>query len=556
MVGIGIGVFVTALVVLGMQGQARAAQGVSTEMSQAAEQVVQRYSQAVAASDPIAVAQNDFVCVLKMMEAGSVVEGRFPAESDPIYSWCWDRLAQAHAEVIERRDRALDELWPGVGKLVNFADFKRFEIAETHTRQRAGSFFVMPQIGAVAGAPGFSMEMVGTGVLPHASFQIHGQDHGVAVPTSFVRTRISYPNPMTSPVANAPGEMDWVVPYKKPIDPIKAVTVKWVVLSGLKQHGFPTDSAVLNIPLVSSMGTPIPFVMDAGGFEQKTTEYWTPEEAQAMLDEGVERAKAFASRRDRIAMLNRVLVVDPSHVSALQAMTHELYQGLLAYAVRTHGVAVSGDLLYRGFNELYWTVQSQTDRMDISLDMEMGGKSEPTPADYLYRMIPVMETLVDLQPGDFETRLKLSAAYRWTNNEVTAIMAPQQLLSEVPKDQTQLRARILMALAWSRISKVAWSRHFDDPDIVRGYEEADEAFNLTSEPLVKFSASYAKAYSLAFRPKRDHEAMLKLLTEARQWYQKIPGASDQSWAYLLQNDTLKGYVKTDPAFQSLLVSKS
>lgn len=473
MVGIGVGFFVTALVVVGMHGQARGAQGLSTEMSQAAEHVVQRYSQAVAASDSIAVAQNDFVCVLKMMESGSAEGGNFPAESDPVYSWCWDRLAQAHAEVIESRDRALDEVWPGVGKLVNFADFKRFEIAETQAGQHAGSFFVMPQIGAVAGAPGFIMEMVGAGPLPHASFQIQGKDHGVAVPTSFVRTRISYPNPMTSPAANAPGEMDWHVPYKKPIHPIKAVTVKWVVLSGLKQHGFPSDSAVLNIPLVSPMGVTIPFVMDAGGFEQKTTEYWKPEEAQQMLDEGVERAKAFESRRDRITMLNRVLAVNPSHVPALQAITHEYYQGLLAYAARNHGVDVPSDLLYQGFNELYWTVQSQTDRMDLSLHMEMGGKSEPTPADYLYGLIPVMETLADLQPGDFETRLKLISAYRWTNDQETAIMSPQQLLSEVPSDQTQLRAKVLMAIAWSRISKVAWNRHFDDPDILRGYEEAD-----------------------------------------------------------------------------------
>ncbi len=73
---------------------------------------------------------------------------------------------------------------------------------------------------------------------------------------------------------------------------------------------------------------------------------------------------------------------------------------------------------------------------------------------------------------------------------------------------------------------------------------------------MKFSASYAKAYSLVFRPKPDNEAMIKLLTEARRWYQKIPGASNRSWAYMLENDTLKGYLETDPAFQSLLASNS
>ena len=255
-------------------------------------------------------------------------------------------------------------------------------------------------------------------------------------------------------------------------------------------------------------------------------------------------------------MLNRVLVVDPLHVEGLQAIIVELYDGLLDFGARTHGVQVESGPLYQEFNALYWTIQSQTDRMDISLEMEMGGKLEPTPADYLYRLIPAMETLVDLQPGDFDTRLKLTNAYRWTNDPLTSIMTPQQLLSELPTDQPNMRAKVLMALAWSRISKVAWSRFFDDPDIVQGYQEADEAFTLSSDPMVKFSAAYAKAYSLAFRPKRDNQAMFELLKEARRWYRQIPGATTRSWVFLLQNDTLKGLVETDPTFHALMTANS
>jgi hypothetical protein len=218
-------------------------------------------------------------------------------------------------------------------------------------------------------------------------------------------------------------------------------------------------------------------------------------------------------------------------------------------------VEISDKALAQRHNELYWTIQAQTDRMDLSLDMEMGGKAEPTPADYLYRMIPAMETLRDLQPGDFQNRLRLSLAYRWTNDQMTAIMTPQQLLTEVPEDQGDLRARILLELAWSRISKVAWNRHFDDPDIVRGYQEADEAFYMTQNSMDKFTAAYAKAYSLVFRPNRDNQAMLTLLQEARNLYEQLPGATLQSWTYLLDNDTLKGLVQTDPSFQSLLAAK-
>src|SRR5690606_10242684 len=222
---------------------------------------------------------------------------------------------------------------------------------------------------------------------------------------------------------------------------------------------------------------------------------------------------------------------------------------------RLHGVQVEDERLAQRFNELYWTVQSQTDRLDMAMGMEIGGKSEPMPADYLYRMIPVMEALASLEPGDFHNRIRLTATYRWTNDQVAALSTPQELLTEIPVEQDELRARVLLELAWARIGKVAWNRHYDDPDIRKGYEAAYNAFNLTKDPLNKFSASYAMAYSLAFHVPRDNHAMLDLLKQARDWFEKLPGSSLQSWAYMLSNDTLKGLVDTDPAFQSLIAAQ-
>ncbi|MCA9453637.1 MAG: hypothetical protein KC584_13570, partial [Nitrospira sp.] len=179
-----------------------------------------------------------------------------------------------------------------------------------------------------------------------------------------------------------------------------------------------------------------------------------------------------------------------------------------------NGLQLGDERLAQRFNELYWTVQSQTDRFDLSLGMEIGGKSEPMPADYLYRMIPVMEALASLEPGDFNNRIRLSSTYRWTNDQMAALSAPQELLTEVPAEQEELRAQVLLELAWARIGKVAWNRHYDDPDIQRGYEAAQKAFELTKDPLNKFTATYAMAYSLAFHVPRDNQAMLGLLQQA------------------------------------------
>ena len=272
----------------------------------------------------------------------------------------------------------------------------------------------MPQIAVLQPDAPYILEKLTIGPIPHASFKFQDYDPVVAAPTSLVTVRISYPNPITSPVSNASGSKDWAVPYKKPQGIVKAVNVKWVVLSDLKQFGFPVDQAVLDIPLEGAHGTTVPFVIEAGGFVQHSTEWWGPGDAPDALKEGLERAKSATDVHESLMLLNRILLVNPRYQEALQVFADRLYNGLLSYGQRIHSVNLEQDPLAQRFNELYWTVQSQTDRMDLTLPMEMGGKSEPQAADYLYRMIPVMEMLSSLQPGDFENRRRLGIAYRWT----------------------------------------------------------------------------------------------------------------------------------------------
>jgi hypothetical protein len=517
---------------------------------------VQEYAQAVAQGDLVQAGQRDFVCLYQMKLNKKAPDGQFAESTDPIYEWCSQRRVQAHERAIAQRDRALDAVWPGKGKLVDFADFQRFFIAETGSRELAPSFFVMRQIAVIEPTTPFTLELVKTSPLPHASFKFEDYDPVQATPTTMVTVRITYPNPHTAPVSNASGTQDWVVPYKKRRGVVKSVKVNWVVLSDLKRLGFPTDHAVLDIPLEGTFGTTIPFVIEAGGFVPKSTEWWGSGEAPEALQVAVEQAQISSDPYEAIMILNRVLLIDPQHQGALDALAQQLYKGLLAYGERIHGVHLGQEELARRFNELYWTVISQTDRMDLSLHMEMGGKAEPMPADYLYRMIPVMEALASLQPGDFENRLRLGIAYRWTNDQLAAINTPQILLTEIPPEQTDLHARVLLELAWSRIGKVAWNRHFDDPDIMKGYEEAEKAFNMSQNPIDKFTAAYAMAYSLAFHVTHDKQAMVDLLKEARSYFEQLPGATPEAWAYLLQNDTLKGFVETDPSFKALLAANT
>jgi hypothetical protein len=189
--------------------------------------------------------------------------------------------------------------------------------------------------------------------------------------------------------------------------------------------------------------------------------------------------------------------------------------------------------------------------------MQMGGRmglSQPTAADYLYRLFPPMEKLAKVRPEDLENRLRLGIVYRWNNDQQSAIATHEALLKDVRPELPAFKARVLTELAWSRIAKVAWNRTFDDPGITQAYQEAEEGLNLTTNALDKFTAAYTMAYSLAFTPQRDNKAMLQHLTDAHHWYMRLPGSSQASWLYLLGNDTLKGVVNADPDFKPLLAS--
>lgn len=513
---------------------------------------INEFAQAVGKADRVAAGQRDFVCLLKMAQQQLFVDGNFPDALSPIYEWCAQRRTQAHGRVLSQQDRGLDNIWPGPGLLVDFNDFQRFYISETRSKQLAPSFFVMYDIARHEPENPFTLEALEFGALPHASFPSADESKVLAAPTSFVTTTVTYPNPLTAPVSNAPGMADWVVPYKKAHSVVQSVKVKWVVLSDLKQLGFPIDQAVLDLPLEGPHGTTIPFVMDAGGYVPRSTQWFGPEGQDQAAQRGIEQAQAASTSLESLMILNRIVMIAPNNQQVLNVFANQLYQGILDLGSRLHGIRLGDDRLARRFNELYWTVKSQTDRFDLALSMEAGGKAEPTPADYLYRMVPVMEALASLEPGNFTNRLHLISAYRWNNDQMAALSAPQELLAEVPEEQEEMRAEALLQLAWARIGKVAWSRHFDDPDIRKGYDTAKRALDLTKDPWNKFMAAYAMAYSLAFQVPRDDQAMVELLQQAKDWHGKIHGSSPQSWAYMLQNDTFKGLVKTNPAFQSLL----
>ena len=516
-----------------------------TLKSSPATTAVRQYVEAVVSGNHAAAGRLDFACQYRMAAAAPTRLSAFPAESDPVYTACWQTLEQAHLTVVERRDQGMDTIWPGKDALVFFPEDL------THY---APSFFVMDRVGTSPPGSGVMLELIGTKPLPAVSFRVKEGAPVVAAPATLVTMRVSYKDALTSPVTYASDAYRWTNTVKRPKSALKSLSVSWVAVTGLKKLGFPGDAAVVNLPVARSTdpGGAIPFVTEPGGYVAKSAAWWGGDDVSGLLIASVGRASLLPDLQNRVALLNRVLIIDPAQPDALALLTRDLYESLLAMSATLHQMPVADQSLGMRFNQLYWDTYAQTTRTELSLGMEMGGFDKPTPADYLYRLVPAMEMLAKVRREDLENRLRLGIVYRWNNDQLAAINTHEAVVKELPVTRTNQRARALIELAWSRIAKVAWNRIFDDPNIAEAYKEAEEAYTLTDRPMDKFAAAYTMAYSLLFTPNRDNQAILERLTEARSWYLKLPGASPKSWMYLLSNDNMKGVVEADPAFQPLM----
>ncbi len=514
-----------------------------------AETTAQRYAEAMGAGNKVGVGQLDFACQYPLVAAVPHGIKTYPTDSDPVYDSCWQRLREAHAPTLARTDVGMEVLWPSNGELVFFSE---------ELNRYPASAFVTDLLGLTPPGTGFTVHIVGSTSLPSASFRLRPNGPIVAAPTTLVKLSISYQDPLTAPLTYAAGSVKWTTTIKRTRRALKEITVQWVVLSGLKKHGFAGDQAVVNLPVTSGsiFGSgaqeQIPFATETSHALPNSLVWWGPTDSPGLLTAAAARAATFPELRDRVALLNRVLIIDPNQVDALTVLSQHLYAVILREATPFHKLTVKDPALDVVVNEHFWNIYSQSVRVDLSLGMEMGGFDKPTTADYLYRMLSAMQTLATVRPKQLDNRFRLGVALRWNNDQEASIETHRSLVTAIPAEQRAGRAEALLQLAWSRVNKVAWNRIFGDLNIRVAYQDADEALALADLPLDKFMAEYTKAYSLLFTPDRDNRALLERLTEAKRWFAEVPGQTPDIWNFFIGAESLKAVLDADPIFQPIL----
>lgn len=508
-----------------------------------------RYAEAIAKGDRITTGQLDFACQYNLLTMPSAGRPN-PQTTDASYEGCWQELTAGHAPVLQRSDIGMDILWPSSGPLAFYGD----GLARTQA-----SAFVMDALGVSPPGTGLHLTVTDSGPIPNGSFPLKPQGKVLGVAATSVDLTVHYHDPLSSPVTYGPGTVHWTNTIKRARRAIKSITTRWVVFTGLKKSGFPRDSAVFHLPVRTKPEAPgmvtdrIPFTTETSRALPDSIVWWGPDDQPGALTAAAARAAAFPELRDRIAMLNRILIIDPNQVDALTVLTRNLYAVLVREAAKGHNLTVKDPALSLTVNEFYWNIYAAAGRLDLANTMEMGGFSEPTAADFLYRLLPALETLSRARPEQLDSRFRLGMAYRWNNDQASMIETFEALIKDIPTDRPTLRAEALVQLAWSRINKVAWNRRLHDPDIVRAYEDAHASSAIAQLPIDKFLAEYTMAYSMIFMPDYgDKTQMLRHLTEAKRWFDEIPGKDDAVWRYFLHTELLNAVLDADPMFQPIL----
>jgi hypothetical protein len=510
-----------------------------------------RYAEAIAHGDKATAGQLDFACQYKQVTDLSV-KPTPSRTAEPSYDDCWQALTASHASFMKRSDTGMNILWPSAGPLIFYGD---------DLSRAPASAFVMDTLGLAPPGTGLHLSIANSRSIPNGSFRLAPNGKVIGVPTTLVDLTVHYHDPLTSPVTYGPGTVRWTSTITRERRAVKSITTQWVVFTGLRPHGFRHDSAVFQRPVASTPEAPgmtvdrIPFTTETSRALLDSLVWWGPDDQPGTLTAATARAAAFPELPDRVALLNRILLIDPYHIDALTILTRTLHAALLREAAHSHQLNIKNPALARTVNEFYWNIYAAAGRLDLSNSMEMGGLSQPTPADFLYRLLPALETLVKIHPEQQDARFRLGMAYRWNNDQGPMIETFEALVKDIPADRQGLKAEALLQLAWSRINKVAWNRILHDQDSVRAYNDANASGELAEQPLGKFLAEYTMAYSMIFMPNYGNKGqMLHHLTEAKRWFDEIPDKDDEVWRYFLHSELLKAVLDADPMFQPILAA--
>lgn len=514
------------------------AEGAGTAKREDAARFALRYAEALANARIDEWAAADLACLTRRPQPG--VEARD----------CWTATLSAHTAMVAQQVET--GVFDAVGRGIGFGLLHDRHRATENWKEYPPAVFLSPPIVRRDNGPAPQISLVRVHpARPIALLNMKGTD-AVTIQGHAVDVKIVYPDPLTAPLALRPEEIWWVSGAQRRFGPVREVQARFMVVSGLKKFGYANDRAVMNeilpgAPLIPTAQyglrpeagrrfDPVSFNAPnrllKGELLPGTARWWERPEADASFRQAIGRA-AHLPAGERAALLTRLLLLDPTDGDAHRLRGDDAYLAFLRQGVTKGGLAARDDHALWREAELYWTLQAQTWRQELTAVAE---GYEPA-ADTLYRAIASYDTLVQAQRATPEERRRLGALNRWNNDPGAALAIHEPLLAETTPD-TPFYGLVLADIAWDRIQWVSWERRYDHPWLEQAVGEANKAAALLNRPEEKVIADYVLVAAESLRVPRNAEAFNRHLTVVKQDVDRIPGTKGLL-GHLVANDLVK-----------------
>ncbi len=505
-----------------------------------------QYAEALASANWATWATLDLGCLALSRQRGA------PAGIDKT---CWEDTMKAHRALVD--DEPETGVFGAVGRGIGFG-----LIAESHRqadtwKNYPPAIFVSPAVVKET-TPVITVKKVWP--TRTIAIQEKGNDP-VAVRGTLVEARISYPDPLTAPLALRPGEVWWASGQIRRYGPVREVDVRFVVVSGLRKLGYARDAAVVNEALADAPqipgarygldpdnigraferpGAPSAEPPVKGELVVGSARWWSKAEAAEHFRAGIERAKHLPSRSDRLALLKRLLLIDPNDAEANSLLGSELFEAFLAEGLKKSGINAADPAAKRRLTELYWNIQAPTWRQELTA---VATGEEPA-AEALYGAIAAFEIVVNSDAGSPEIRRRLGALYRWNGEAEAALVLHGQLFQQATEADGAGRGALLLEMAWDRIQWLAWNRRYEHPWHGLARREAEQALELVEDPLDKMTAAQALLLLETLSLDRTPNSVQDRVRLVKQWYDRVPLPVGMVgvWAHLVGNDLVKALV--------------
>ena len=509
--------------------------------------LVMQYAEALSNSQVKQWAAVDLGCLARQRaQAGSAPR---PLSADAAQQ-CWDETLKAHAAMVAQE--AETGVFGAIGQGVGFGMLHDRHRATETWKEYPPALFVSPAVVRRDHGPAPHLTLVRVSPdQPIALTGLAGPDP-VGLKGQAVDVKVVYTDPLTAPLALRPEEVWWVNGAQRRFGPIREVIARFVVVSGLRKFGYPVDQAVMNEALSDAPRIPTAHYgtrPEAGRvFEQLSSDspqrllkgelvmgsarWWERAESKAQFHDALQRASRL-SGPDRAELLSRLLLLDPTDPEANGLRGDDAYLAFLQQGVVKGGLAARNEATLWQLAELYWTIQAQTWRQELTAVAE---GHEPA-ADALYKAVGAYDVLSSQGRANVEQRRRLGALNRWNNDPTLALAIHERLLTETPPNSSHY-GQVLTEIAWDRIQWVSWERRYDHPWLVQARADATQAAALVEQPHDKLMADYALVVVESLTFPRNLTALQQRLQQVKQDLDNIPGAKGL-WSHLVANELVK-----------------